>query len=238
MSSCKISCTSFLGSEPFLDNLRISNLKLTHKARQFNSEDFLLFDYIVAMDKTNFQNIMKYTKEKLDNLQFSENFEKKKREYFNKNIEEIKDLCDSLDIDCTELNNDEIFELLLKPETIKIIKDRLFKNIKKHINKIAYDYFKCYSLYNEYSFENCRDVLIKLLYDEFKNYYIFEDCMYNINSFLSIGELNDGTKDNFDELYKGESFYSYNRHKEVSDFFNMYPELAGLPGLPNSKESK
>jgi protein-tyrosine phosphatase len=39
--------------------LRISNLKLTHKARQFNSQDFLLFDYIVAMDKTNFQNIMK-----------------------------------------------------------------------------------------------------------------------------------------------------------------------------------
>jgi protein-tyrosine phosphatase len=30
-------------------SLRISNLKLTHKARQFNSEDFLLFDYIVAI---------------------------------------------------------------------------------------------------------------------------------------------------------------------------------------------
>lgn len=39
--------------------LKISNLKLTHKARQFNPIDFLLFDYIIAMDKTNFQNIMK-----------------------------------------------------------------------------------------------------------------------------------------------------------------------------------
>jgi protein-tyrosine phosphatase len=39
--------------------LRISNLKLTHKARQFKTSDFLTFDYIVAMDKSNLQNIMK-----------------------------------------------------------------------------------------------------------------------------------------------------------------------------------
>jgi protein-tyrosine-phosphatase len=32
---------------------------MTHKARQFKANDFLAFDYIVAMDKTNFQNIMK-----------------------------------------------------------------------------------------------------------------------------------------------------------------------------------
>ena len=39
--------------------LKLSNLNLTHKARQFKANDFLAFDYIVAMDKTNFQNIMK-----------------------------------------------------------------------------------------------------------------------------------------------------------------------------------
>jgi protein-tyrosine phosphatase len=39
--------------------LKLSNLNLTHKARQFKTKDFLAFDYIVAMDKTNFQNIMK-----------------------------------------------------------------------------------------------------------------------------------------------------------------------------------
>lgn len=39
--------------------LKLSNLNLTHKARQFNTKDFLAFDYIVAMDKSNFQNIIK-----------------------------------------------------------------------------------------------------------------------------------------------------------------------------------
>jgi len=39
--------------------LKLSNLKLNHKARQFKTNDFLAFDFIVAMDKTNFQNIMK-----------------------------------------------------------------------------------------------------------------------------------------------------------------------------------
>jgi protein-tyrosine phosphatase len=39
--------------------LKLSNLNLTHKARQFKTNDFLAFDFIVAMDKTNFQNIMK-----------------------------------------------------------------------------------------------------------------------------------------------------------------------------------
>jgi protein-tyrosine phosphatase len=39
--------------------MKLSNLNLTHKARQFKSNDFLAFDFIVAMDKTNFQNIMK-----------------------------------------------------------------------------------------------------------------------------------------------------------------------------------
>jgi protein-tyrosine phosphatase len=39
--------------------LKVSNITLTHKARQFKATDFLSFDYIVAMDKSNFQNIMK-----------------------------------------------------------------------------------------------------------------------------------------------------------------------------------
>jgi protein-tyrosine phosphatase len=39
--------------------MKISNLNILHKARQFKATDFLAFDYIVAMDKTNFQNIMK-----------------------------------------------------------------------------------------------------------------------------------------------------------------------------------
>jgi protein-tyrosine phosphatase len=39
--------------------LKLSNLNLSHKARQFESNDFIAFDFIVAMDKTNFQNIMK-----------------------------------------------------------------------------------------------------------------------------------------------------------------------------------
>ncbi len=39
--------------------LKVSNLNLTHKARQFKASDFLNFDYIVAMDKSNYQNIMK-----------------------------------------------------------------------------------------------------------------------------------------------------------------------------------
>lgn len=39
--------------------LKVSNLKLTHKARQFKQSDFFDFDYIVAMDKSNLQNIMK-----------------------------------------------------------------------------------------------------------------------------------------------------------------------------------
>lgn len=39
--------------------MKLSNLNITHKARQFQANDFLKFDYIVAMDKINFQNIMK-----------------------------------------------------------------------------------------------------------------------------------------------------------------------------------
>ena len=39
--------------------LKLSNLNLTHNARQFKANDFLTFNFIVAMDKTNFQNIMK-----------------------------------------------------------------------------------------------------------------------------------------------------------------------------------
>ena len=39
--------------------LKLSNLNLTHNARQFKVNDFLTFNFIVAMDKTNFQNIMK-----------------------------------------------------------------------------------------------------------------------------------------------------------------------------------
>lgn len=39
--------------------LKLSNLNLTHKARQFKTDDFLAFDFIIAMDKTNFQNIIK-----------------------------------------------------------------------------------------------------------------------------------------------------------------------------------
>lgn len=35
------------------------NLSLTHKARQFSAKDFATFDYIVAMDKVNYQNILK-----------------------------------------------------------------------------------------------------------------------------------------------------------------------------------
>lgn len=41
--------------------LKLSNLNITHKARQFKSADFLAFDYIVAMDKMNYQNIVKLT---------------------------------------------------------------------------------------------------------------------------------------------------------------------------------
>ncbi len=63
---------------------------LLEEVNEETDEDILyLFDIsskIFKEQKSNFQNIMKYTKEKLDNLQFSENFEKKKREYFNKNI--------------------------------------------------------------------------------------------------------------------------------------------------------
>lgn len=34
------------------------SLSLTHKARQFAAKDFLSFDYIVTMDKTNYQNVI------------------------------------------------------------------------------------------------------------------------------------------------------------------------------------
>lgn len=39
--------------------LKIGNINITHKARQFKANDFMNFDYIVAMDQSNFQNIMK-----------------------------------------------------------------------------------------------------------------------------------------------------------------------------------
>lgn len=39
--------------------IKIHNLNITHKARQFKANDFFEFDYIVAMDKLNLQNILK-----------------------------------------------------------------------------------------------------------------------------------------------------------------------------------
>ena len=33
-------------------------MKLTHRARQLNKDDFERFDYIIAMDKSNYQNIL------------------------------------------------------------------------------------------------------------------------------------------------------------------------------------
>ncbi|MES2656648.1 MAG: low molecular weight protein-tyrosine-phosphatase [Bacteroidota bacterium] len=38
--------------------VRQDSLSLSHKARQFVANDFFSFDYIVAMDKTNYQNVI------------------------------------------------------------------------------------------------------------------------------------------------------------------------------------
>lgn len=39
--------------------LKIDNLEILHRARQFKTEDFFNFDFIVAMDKSNLNNILK-----------------------------------------------------------------------------------------------------------------------------------------------------------------------------------
>jgi len=166
---------------------RLQNL--TEELKDEQEEEF--FDFIensiknLENEKKYFKTLCNETKEKIDNLQFSKDFLKNKIGYFNRtDTGEIKKLCDKINIDHKDLKNKELFELLLKPETIKIIKDRLFKMIKKHINKIAKDYSN--DEYYGKPFDTCRETIIKLLCYDFKCFYIFD--MSHITSFLIDGE--------------------------------------------------
>ncbi len=64
----QISCDSagtasfHLGQQPdkrMVSTASSHGVKLNHKARQFNKADFNTFDYIVVMDESNFNNVMK-----------------------------------------------------------------------------------------------------------------------------------------------------------------------------------
>ncbi len=51
-----------LGNLPdkrMINTAHAHGIKLTHKARQFKKEDFLNFDFILVMDETNYQNVMR-----------------------------------------------------------------------------------------------------------------------------------------------------------------------------------
>jgi hypothetical protein len=145
-----------------LQNL-IEELNKEQNEDIFNSFDISLKN--LEEEKTNFQKLMKDTKEKIDNLKFSKDFEKNKRKYFNDNIENVKELCSVVNIDYENLNDDELYELVLKPENVLLFKQKLFENIKLYINSNAENYAENYGDYSEeYSFNRCRDVLIEFLY--------------------------------------------------------------------------
>ena len=178
----------------------------------FNFIDTSLKD--LESENSYYSYFCKDTKKEIDELQFSKNFKKNKMKYFNENIEEIKVLCDFLDIDYTELKNKELYELLLKPETVTIIKDRLFENIKNHINKGAKYYSDNMDGFNEqYSFDHCRYVLINYLYKEFKEYYIFN--IRKLYYFLIDGDV-DIDIEFFHDLCRKKYEY-YHEEKSIDD---------------------
>jgi hypothetical protein len=181
--------------------------RLQNLIQELKEDDTEVFNFVdvslkkLESEKSYFYKFLIFTKEEIDNLKFSKDFKKNKRKYFNDNIENIKELCSVVNIDYENLNDDELYELVLKPENVLLFKQKLFENIKLHINSNAENYSENYGDYSEeYSFNRCRDVLIEYLYYMFKHYYIFESC--DIRFFLEDGSINvEG--DFFDELYKG-----------------------------------
>jgi hypothetical protein len=135
-------------------------------------------------DDKEFRKLLKDLKKELDELEFSKKFENNKRSYFDKDIKSVKKLCDTVNIDYKDLNDDELYELLLKPETVLMFKHRLFENIKLHIkegNKKFYEYLSsCDEYLNEYSgtpiFDSdyTIDYLIKFYMEGFRRFYIFK----------------------------------------------------------------
>jgi len=136
---------------------------------------------------------MEVVKEKIDNLKFNEEFERRKS--IDEDIEILEELCDCVNINRENVSDEELFELALQHENVTIFKNKLFENIKLHINNIAKYY--CGNS-KKYNFERCRDVLVKYLCDEFISCYVFS---YNqLTHFLTKDDL-DLDRGHFNELY-------------------------------------
>lgn len=209
-------------------------------------EDNEVFNFIdvslkkLESEKYHFRKFLFFIKQHIDNLRFSKDFKENKRKYFNKNIENVKELCTVVNIDYENLNDDELFELVLKPENVLLFKQKIFENIKLHINYNAENYSEKYGEYSEeYSFIRCRDVLIEYLYNEFKHYYIFGDT--DMYYFLIEGSISVDV-DFFDELYKG--IYSEESDEESDEEIpvskvkqcssELKPSIPSVSGIPEN----
>ena len=149
-------------------------------------------------------------RKQIDDLKFSENFERNKINYFNENTEDIKIICDCLDIDYEDLTDDELYEMLLKPETVLIVKNKLFENIKLYIDNLTIYLCKRLNDYDNYSrtydFDHCRDSLIEFLYEGFRRFYIFK--WSKTEKFLTQnGDIS--VEDIASEIYKGTYYSKY-----------------------------
>jgi len=188
-------------------DIKESLQKLLIKELDFEEKDYLELSktidnlYIKKYHKKNFDEILEDTKKKIDNLQFSKYFEEDKKDDFNYHLDIVKELCDTVNIDYKDSNDDELFDLLVKPETVTMFKHRLFENIKLRINEEAQEKCKTDEDYlNGYCFERCREALINYLCDNFEDHYIFS---YNICDFL----MNRGMEFERDTL--SEIYYTY-----------------------------
>lgn len=67
-----------IGSDPDRRSMQVARhhgVPIAHKARQFHVEDFARFDYIIAMDRQNYRDILSLTSQPVDNVYLMRDFD-------------------------------------------------------------------------------------------------------------------------------------------------------------------
>lgn len=67
-----------IGSQPDERSIQVASdngIPISHQARQFTSNDFKDFDYVIAMDRDNYKNMLSIAEDEVDNLYLMRDFD-------------------------------------------------------------------------------------------------------------------------------------------------------------------
>lgn len=168
------------------------------------------------------EKILQFIKKDINNIKIDETLKNKLKEDFKYWISNVKDSCTVIDLDIDGLSENELYDLIFKPEIVSYFKGRFFTQIEKYIDRESEKWVDVindiYEDQNELDYEDeddnlktiefldCRTFLINILYNWFGNQYITNtDIVY----FLQDGTISTDTvvrEEIYDKLkteYKG-----------------------------------